>query len=199
MPVAARWGLTPPSSGRPKGRFAPFAPPLMSNVRQHKGGNMACDLRSGQPLSLLWQRSLPFVEAHLNRHPGSLASACYESQLEAASFLLPSSDPHIPGVCWFPAAVRSTSSHEAGARAISASREKVRKEALLARAQVTFRAHFLGSYSGSGFTRALAARLEGRCQGRPLQAGLRVSPNPSIERTFQRPLRALWPAAHVKR
>ena len=26
--------LTPPSSGRPKGRFAPFAPPLMSNVRQ---------------------------------------------------------------------------------------------------------------------------------------------------------------------
>ena len=28
--------LTPPSSGRPKGRFAPFAPPLMSNVRARK-------------------------------------------------------------------------------------------------------------------------------------------------------------------
>ena len=27
----------------------------------------------------------------------------------------------------------------------------------------------------------------------------RVASNPSIERTFQRPLRALWPAAHVKR
>jgi hypothetical protein len=27
----------------------------------------------------------------------------------------------------------------------------------------------------------------------------RVSSNPSIERTFQRPLRALWPAAHVER
>ena len=26
-------GLTPPSSGRSKGRFAPFGPPLMSNVR----------------------------------------------------------------------------------------------------------------------------------------------------------------------
>ena len=26
-----------------------------------------------------------------------------------------------------------------------------------------------------------------------------VWPNPSIERTFQRPLRALWPAAHVER
>ena len=25
------------------------------------------------------------------------------------------------------------------------------------------------------------------------------APNPSIERTFQRPLRALWPAAHVER
>jgi hypothetical protein len=28
--------LTPPSSGRPKGRFAPFGPPLMSNVRHHQ-------------------------------------------------------------------------------------------------------------------------------------------------------------------
>ena len=28
-----RTHLTPPSSGRPKGRFAPFGPPLMSNVR----------------------------------------------------------------------------------------------------------------------------------------------------------------------
>ena len=32
--ITAR-NLTPPSSGRPKGRFAPFAPPLMSNVRSH--------------------------------------------------------------------------------------------------------------------------------------------------------------------
>ena len=30
---AQECGLTPPSSGRRKGRFAPFAPPLMSNVR----------------------------------------------------------------------------------------------------------------------------------------------------------------------
>ena len=29
-------GLTPPSSGRLKGRFAPFAPPLMSNVRSRQ-------------------------------------------------------------------------------------------------------------------------------------------------------------------
>ena len=30
-------------------------------------------------------------------------------------------------------------------------------------------------------------------------AGPDMAPNPSIERTFQRPLRALWPAAHVER
>jgi len=30
---AVRGNLTPPSSGRSKGRFAPFGPPLMSNVR----------------------------------------------------------------------------------------------------------------------------------------------------------------------
>ena len=34
---AAAWRrLTPPSSGRSKGRFAPFGPPLMSNVRRHQ-------------------------------------------------------------------------------------------------------------------------------------------------------------------
>ena len=32
---AGRRDLTPPSSGRGKGRFAPLAPPLMSNVRPH--------------------------------------------------------------------------------------------------------------------------------------------------------------------
>ena len=30
-------------------------------------------------------------------------------------------------------------------------------------------------------------------------SGRSAKPNPSIERTFQRPLRALWPAAHVER
>ena len=33
-PIIAYVSLTPPSSGRPKGRCAPFAPPLMSNVRR---------------------------------------------------------------------------------------------------------------------------------------------------------------------
>jgi len=39
------------------------------------------------------------------------------------------------------------------------------------------------------------ARLQARVQ-RLLE---RTAPNPSIERTSQRPLRALWPAAHVER
>ena len=42
-----------------------------------------------------------------------------------------------------------------------------------------------------------------RLAGYPLEArplsGATVWPNPSIERTFQRPLRALWPTAHVER
>ena len=34
----------------------------------------------------------------------------------------------------------------------------------------------------------------------PALAAIRAqASNPSIERTFQRPLRALWPAAHVER
>ena len=36
--------LTPPSSGRPKGRFAPVSPPLMSNVRRQRTRRHAgCD------------------------------------------------------------------------------------------------------------------------------------------------------------
>ena len=36
-PISSRpcWAHTPPSSGRSKGRFASFGPPLMSNVRPH--------------------------------------------------------------------------------------------------------------------------------------------------------------------
>ena len=38
--------LTPPSSGRPKGRFAPFAPPLMSNVRPRQCTCLATSLQA---------------------------------------------------------------------------------------------------------------------------------------------------------
>ena len=41
-----RSGLTTPSSGRPKGRFAPFGPPLMSNVRPLAHFKGACRARS---------------------------------------------------------------------------------------------------------------------------------------------------------
>ena len=36
-----QWHLTLPSSGRAKGRFAPLAPPLMSNVRAHSCMSLA--------------------------------------------------------------------------------------------------------------------------------------------------------------
>ena len=41
--IAAR-RLTPPSSGRSKGRFAPFGPPLMSNVRPHCDAPVHCGI-----------------------------------------------------------------------------------------------------------------------------------------------------------
>ena len=40
--------LTPPSSGRPKGRCAPFAPPLMSNVRPRQGTGFATSLQASR-------------------------------------------------------------------------------------------------------------------------------------------------------
>jgi hypothetical protein len=46
---------------------------------------------------------------------------------------------------------------------------------------------------------ASGAQSQSRSQRRRLHCGLRVSPNPSIERTAQRPLRALCAAAHVER
>ena len=49
VPLLMSCGLTPPSSGRPKGRFAPFAPPLMSNVRRHET-DLSSLRRSGNQL-----------------------------------------------------------------------------------------------------------------------------------------------------
>ena len=37
-PLIHQWGITPPSSGRPKAGFAHFVPPLMSNVRPFMSG-----------------------------------------------------------------------------------------------------------------------------------------------------------------
>jgi len=171
----------------------------MSNVRQHKGGNMACYQLSGRiPLSLPWQRLLSFLAAHLNRQPEPLAAACHESQLEAAALLLPSSNPRLPGVCWFPAAVRSTAGYKALAGAVSSGGAEVREKALLAGARLAQRVsrsmHLCAGVLGAPF-----AKHEGHAEYKQFHSGLRVSPNPSIERTFQRPLRALWPAAHVER
>ena len=50
-----------------------------------------------------------------------------------------------------------------------------------------------GEYARAASVGALSAHPR-RHAGFELQAS-----NPSIERTFQRPLRALWPAAHVER
>src|SRR5436190_830596 len=54
-------GLTLPSRGRHKGRFAPFAPPLMSNVRPRR--------MQPTPRSLSWNEVLGFYE-DLAQKPG---------------------------------------------------------------------------------------------------------------------------------
>ena len=61
-PWSERRHLTPPSSGRSKGRFAPFGPPLMSNVRRHLPSACKTQTTSRQQrrsfhYSLLAQRS----------------------------------------------------------------------------------------------------------------------------------------------
>ena len=64
-----RWHLTPPPGGRPKGRFAPFAPPLMSNVRPQKAMPLLLHVTSIPPGEApLWVRekwvglSLPLAQ-----------------------------------------------------------------------------------------------------------------------------------------
>ena len=56
----------------------------------------------------------------------------------------------------------------------------------------------MGAEALAGLTCDLRRSLvwRNRAQGRGLK---HMTPNPSIERTYQRPLRALWPAAHVER
>jgi hypothetical protein len=78
-----------------------------------------------------------FLGTHLNLQPGSLASACDESPLEAAPLLLPASHPRFPGLCWVPAAVRSTAGYKASTGAVSSSRAEVAEAALLGKPEVS--------------------------------------------------------------
>ena len=59
LPESKRRHLTPPSSGRSKGRFAPFGPPLMSNVRCLRPkvhGCMAAHTSDTEPTSFAHER-----------------------------------------------------------------------------------------------------------------------------------------------
>ena len=70
----SEWRLTPPSSGRPKGRFAPFAPPLMSNVRPRKA--LALPLRSTPPASSHSARLHLSLAARSREGPARGVRAC---------------------------------------------------------------------------------------------------------------------------
>ncbi len=58
---------------------------------------------------------------------------------------------------------------------------------------------YLGSYYAQFEERSLVNPSVVGAAGELGRALLDEASNPSIERTFQRPLRALWPAAHVER
>jgi hypothetical protein len=59
--------------------------------------------------------------------------------------------------------------------------------------------HASGAHRPASRRPTLFASEHNGCSRGKCGACLRREPNPSIERTSQRPLRALWPAAHVER
>ena len=65
--AAGCWPLTPPSSGRAKGRFAPFGPPLMSNVGalpNHSGYHMTRGLLTSLLLAFIALANLAHAETY---------------------------------------------------------------------------------------------------------------------------------------
>ena len=71
------WKLTPPSSGRRKGRCAPFAPPLMSNVRPHeaRSPHRCRDRSSGAGPELRGARELARAPTSFSRQLAKLEAA----------------------------------------------------------------------------------------------------------------------------
>jgi len=90
-----------------------------------------------------------------------------------------SGQPHTPALRERSACVRSPATAGVGANALA-------RHALATRRYVTAKPVFVASEQGG----------HRQCKFGGL---FQQAPNPSIERTLQRPLRALWPAAHVER
>ena len=175
--------LTPSSSGRPKGRFAPFAPPLMSNVRPHE----RCSAARCRPAWLhAWlvasvsRRALDSQYssggqaefAHAHKQSWLSFRVVAVSRFAELSALAAAHPRRVGGICPSPSA-------RAGMELVLRSR---------------------GANSTSVWDPRLVSRLAGSATASNGATTISaMAPNPSIERTSQRPLRALCAAAHVKR
>ena len=205
------WRLTLPSSGRSKGRFAPFGPPLMSNVRpQNTSGSprmhsspqyRAGSRRSMHCLSREQRAHAPEKHTHGARVE---CQRCHGLPVRwrAAHRRLPTDERAKAS----PVPRPKLSARKAPAQFMrngslrrtqgaKASFSRRRSACLLARSSSTL-SIMQSSAPGCSSERSKSSVSRGTGLSRCTR---RVASNPSIERTFQRPLRALWPAAHVER
>ena len=217
-PMPPQCGLTPPSSGRPKGRFAPFGPPLMSNVRslvRAKKMHAAPAAHEGAALR----------EAHVTRSVESVRAVGGQS-VEGAPRRRAAPGNQLVKVAAGAATGRQTKcSVGAGiegtvrGRASEAPRlvrvplpkvshqprpcataQRLRLSSATAGVGASAHARHASATHLHATTRPALVAFErnGHMRGKytPL---FQQAPNPSIERTSQRPLRALWSTAHVER
>ena len=194
-PRTCRRHLTLPSSGRSKGRFAPFGPPLMSNVRPH------CVQSAWHRLGQLafvrtffeHQSKALFLAAQFKLGQGRVAKGRNSSAAlpsSPAASLSPLSARAVR-----PSAARSPQFRRTHLEQVTSLRQSpsscLRSWARFKHTE-RMQEQCIGSLRVA--LQSSATRSIGRASSNPGAAS-----NPSIERTFQRPLRALWPAAHVKR
>ena len=184
--------LTPPSSGRSKGRFAPFGPPLMSNVRS----------RRTQMPRITADPSLLSVQARgaVNTNTSKIGRAGPET---ARPIALPSLGVASPGppVRWRSAHRLCCGSHLFKARLSCRAERQVPASCTLPSGASVASVSGL-SCRPARFVRVRFAKHTARVHVLSGSTSLvpgAPAPNPSIERTCLKPLRAFSPTAHVKR
>ena len=183
--VARGRSLTLPSRGRPQAGFARLRPPLMSNVRPRQMRHEQRPKRSTAK-----QRSFSAVR------PGGVREPLVRKKFRIAS-------PQ-RSVCCSRSARPSTlrkSMNVENTNCTRRSNPRVNAPVLLRCAS----SPALRSTAAPGPQVRLGASYRSRRAASCRVAAERMlpssatRPNPSIEGTFQSPLRALWPAPHVKR
>ena len=212
--------LTLPSSGRAKGRFAPLAPPLMSHVRslvQARNGGPTSSLHGGavlhEPHLARSSFSVPAVECQSvegaprrRAAPGNqsvkvAAGAATSGRRRSARTAQPSLAPSQAAPSQLKAEHTPVPAQRSGYQfRPCAEAQRLRSSRATTGVGASAHArHALATHCPAITGPTLGASEHNRRVRSKSSAFLRQAPNPSIERTSQRPLRALWPAAHVKR